>query len=88
LDVEDTAIVSLQFDGKGRAPTAHVFDLGVASAAESGNHRGEVSNLSIEDSSLCPLMAGPGGGDFSSFRTVQRFIADWFEFVAEEFYMN
>lgn len=89
LDVEDTAIVSLQFDGaKGRAPTAHVFLTWASPTRRNlGIIEGSLARLSIEDSSLC-LDGGAGGRKdffFDSALSNGSHHPDWFEFVAEEF---
>ena len=89
LDVEDTAIIKVRFEGaNGRSPTADIF-LTWASRfrGNSGVIEGSLARLTIEDDTL--RLEGRDGSraefKFRSGLSEGSHHPDWFEFVAREF---
>ncbi len=89
LDVEDTAIIRVQFEGaNGRSPTADIFLTWASPLRRNwGVIEGSLGQLNIEDDSL-RLHLKDGSDEkfqFSSALSKGSHHPDWFEFVAQEF---
>jgi predicted dehydrogenase len=90
LDVEDTAVITVQFEGgaDGHLPTADIFLTWASPLRRNwGVIEGSLASLSIEDDSLRLVRNGESEEEFpfGSALSAGSHHPDWFEFVAHEF---
>ena len=89
LEVEDTAVITVQFESaNGHSPTADIFLTWASPSRRNwGVIEGSLARLRIEDDSL--RLEGRDGSKeefpFSSLLSEGSHHPDWFEFVAQEF---